>query len=185
MRRSKITERSSSSSNDESARQTIQRLKDQVRTLNNDKNDLIANNSGKQGIADRNAINSLKSQLLKGSSGAGNKSSIAAKRSTGGKKGGKTTKETEKTAEEPEYHVERLIDIRVRNKKEEVLVYWTTQEESWEPVSEIVKTHEEEIAELKSALAEKRPSKDTSKVKERSREEKEGKVSLFYLHAFQ
>jgi hypothetical protein len=175
MIRNKTTGRSSSSSNDESSKQKIERLEAEVKALNNDKNDLIKNNSGKQGIADRNTINTLKSQLLKGSSGTVKKK-VAVNKSNSGKKGGRTTKETGKRTEEPEYHVERLIDIRVRNKKEEVLVYWTTEEESWEPASEIAKTHQEEIEELKSALAEKR---------EKSREEKEGKVSLFYLHAFQ
>jgi hypothetical protein len=33
-----------------------------------------------------------------------------------------------------------------------VLVLWATNEETWEPVSEIAKTHQEEINELRRAL---------------------------------
>ena len=142
-----------------------------------------------KGTQDRVTMTNLKSQLLKRNSGA-EKSKVAAKavkkknETSPKQKEGKNTTTNETT----EYFVKALLDVRVRKKKEEVLVFWTTKEESWEPVSEIAKTHKEEIEELKSALAEKRPSKDSSKltnIKEKSREKKQGKVILFYLHVFQ
>jgi hypothetical protein len=173
----------------ESSNDKIRRLEAQVKTLNGEKEELIQNNSSRQGTQDRVTMTNLKSQLLKRNSGA-EKSKVAAKAVK--KKDGTSPKQKEgkntTTNETTEYFVKALLDVRVRKKKEEVLVFWTTKEESWEPVSEIAKTHKEEIEELKSALAEKRPSKDSSKltnIKEKSREKKQGKVSLFYLHVFQ
>jgi len=173
----------------ESSNDKIRRLEAQVKTLNGEKEELIQNNSSRQGTQDRVTMTNLKSQLLKRNSGA-EKSKVAAKavkkknETSPKQKEGKNTTTNETT----EYFVKALLDVRVRKKKEEVLVFWTTKEESWEPVSEIAKTHKEEIEELKSALAEKRPSNDSSKltnIKEKSREKKQGKVSLFYLHVFQ
>jgi len=173
----------------ESSNDKIRRLEAQVKTLNGEKEELIQNNSSRQGTQDRVTMTNLKSQLLKRNSGA-EKSKVAAKAAK--KKDGTSPKQKEgkntTTNETTEYFVKALLDVRVRKKKEEVLVFWTTKEESWEPVSEIAKTHKEEIEELKSALAETRPSNDSSKltnIKEKSREKKQGKVSLFYLHVFQ
>jgi len=62
----------------ESSNDKIRRLEAQVKTLNGEKEELIQNNSSRQGTQDRVTMTNLKSQLLKRNSGA-EKSKVAAK----------------------------------------------------------------------------------------------------------
>jgi hypothetical protein len=109
--------------------------------------------AGKKGKkVDRESMETLKKNIF-----SGNKNKRPAFE---GEKGSKVVGKNKKKVEEKddqsssaeEWDVKKLIKFKIVNNDLKVLVLWATNEETWEPVSEIAKTHQEEINELRQAL---------------------------------
>jgi len=128
----------------ETENETINRLKNQVKKL-----EMEAGKEGKR--LDRDAMEKIKKNIFlfnknKRPVSEGEKGS-----NVGNKK--KVEENDDHSSSEKEWHVKKLMKFKIENNVEKVLVLWTTNDKSWEPVLDIAITHQDEIDELRKALS--------------------------------
>lgn len=128
----------------ETKEQTIDRLNNQVKKL-----EMEVGKKGKK--VDRESMETLKKNIF-----VGNKNKRPAFEGEKGSKvvgKNKVEEKDDQSSSAEEWHVKKLIKFKVVNNDLKVLVLWTTNETTWEPVSEIAITHQDEIDELRRALS--------------------------------
>ena len=112
--------------------------------------EMVAGKEGKK--VDRKSMETLKKNIFWGNKNKRPAFEGEKKSKVVGKNKKKVEEKDDQSSSAEVWEVQKLIKLKLVNNDLMVLVLWATNEETWEPVSEIAKTHQEEINELRQAL---------------------------------